>query len=223
MTAIEGASSLSNPERKLIRPHEIIKTHALEFVQALFSNHENVGESLVWNPDQTKSLITIVDKYTFNLDQATSRPCIVANRGPQGWMKTSGFRQFQGEDIKTGTRYYIDLIRGTVTLSCFAREGLEAEEIAGIVFEAFQTFRDPLRKLHQRGRLMPQHLGFFRVESSQMGEEALVKSDSRPDLSVVPVAISAMVQRRWSTRPNARKLKAINVGVNATGLSPDTE
>ncbi|KKL57237.1 hypothetical protein LCGC14_2237450, partial [marine sediment metagenome] len=200
-TNTESAASLHDPSRKYIRPHQIIKAHALEFVQLLFSDGENVGPNLVWNEDQEQSRILIVDKYVFNLEQVSTRPAIVANRGPQGWMRTSGFRQHQGTNMRTGERTYIDLVRGTVTLSCFARQGLEAEEIAGIVFEGFQTFRDVLRKLHQRGRLMPQHLGFFRVESSQMGEEALVKSDSRPDLSVVPVAIAATVQRRWSLRP----------------------
>jgi hypothetical protein len=215
--SVESAASLHDPKRKYPRPHEIIKSHALEFLQLMFSSEENVGPELVWNIEQEQSCITIVDKYVFNLDQVSSRPAIVANRGPQGWMRTSGFRQFQGENMRTGERTYTDLVRGTVTLSCFAREGLEAERIAGIVFEAFQTFRDVLRKLHQRGRLMPQHLGFFRVESSQMGEEALVKSDSRPDLSVVPVAVAATVQKRWSLRPNARKLREVQVNVNASG------
>jgi len=219
VAGVEGASSIHDPRIKYIRPHQIIKNHALEFVQLLFMDNENVGDDLSWDQDQEKSHITIVDKYVFNLEQVSTRPAIVANRGPQGWMKTSGFRQFQGENMRTGERTYLDLIKGTVTLSCFSKQGLEAEEIAGIVFEGFQTFRDVLRKLHQRGRLMPQHLGFFKVESSMMGEEALVKSDSRPDLSVVPVAIAATVQRRWSLRPNARKLRGINVGVNATGLA----
>ena len=218
---VEGATSLHDPTRQYLRPHQIIKGHALEFLQSLFSSEENVGPTLLWNPDQEKGFITIVDKYVFNLDQVSTRPAIVANRGPQNWGKISGFRQFQGENMRTGERTYLDLVRGTITLSCFSREGLVAEEIAGIVFESFQTFRDVLRKLHPRGRLMPQHLGFFRVESMQMGEEALVKSDSKPDLSVVPVAVAATVQRRWSLRPNARKLQGISVGVNASGVTPE--
>lgn len=223
MTAViggtESATSLHDPSRKYHRPHEIIKGHALEFLQLLFADEQNVGPDLVWSPDQDKSRITIVDKYTFNLEQVSTRPAIVANRGPQGWMRTSGFRQFQGENMRTGERTYLDLVRGSVALSCFAREGLEAEKIAGIVFEGFQTFRDVLRKLHKRGRLMPQHLGFFRVEASQMGEEALVKSDSSPDLSVVPVAVAATVQRRWSLRPNARKLEKITVKLKGSAIS----
>ena len=54
-----------------------------------------------------------------------------------------------------------------------------------------------------------------------MGEEALIKSDSRPDLSVVPVAISAIVQRRWVLQPkDGRKLQNIDVRTN---LSDDVQ
>jgi len=219
----DSPRSLHDPKKRYIRPHQLMKNRVLEFCQLLFSDPDNVGEDLRWDSDPEKSRITIVDKYTFNLAQVMTRPAIVANRGPQGWMRTSGFRQFQGENIKTGERFYTDLVRGTITLSCFAREGLEAEEIAGIIFESVQSLRDVLRKLHPRGRLMPQHLGFFKVESSQMGEEALVKSSSRPELSVVPVAIAAIVQRRWSVRPNARKLRNISVRTSALGIVPGVE
>ena len=216
----ESQRSLHDPEKKYHRAHQVIKALALEFCQSLFSDAENVGEDLVWSPDADKSKIRIVDKYQFNFDQVQSRPAIVANRGPQIFTKSSGFRQHQETNMRTGSRTHIDLVKGSVTLSCFAREGLEAEDIAGIVFEALQSFRDVLRKLHHQGRIAPQHHGFFRIEAAQMGEEALVKSDSRPDLSVVPVALSAMVQRRWLVRPKARKLRDITVKTNAAGVAP---
>jgi hypothetical protein len=208
--AQDNARSLRDPNRRYPQGHQVIKNYALEVCQLLFSG-ENPFD-LHWDANQEKSTITIVDKYSFNLDQVGASPAIVANRGPMAWMKTSGFRQLQSLDPKTGVRTYTDLARGGVTLSCFSRSGEEAENIGGFVFEAFQILRDVLRKSGNQGRMVPNHLGFFRIEAMTLGEEALVKSGSRPSLSVVPVAISAMVQRRWAVSSrSAPKLQGIDV------------
>jgi hypothetical protein len=197
-------------------PHQVIKNYALEVCQLLFAAGNPTGYH--WDPDPAKSHILIVDKHSFNLDVVATTPTIVANRGPQGWMRTSGFRQLQSLDLKTDRRTYTDLVRGGVILSCFSRHGLEAEDLAGYLFESFQVFRDVLRKIARQGTLVPHHLGFFKIEASNMGEEALVKSDSRPEISVVPVAIQASIQRRYAVEPrNPRKLQKINVRTSRSG------
>ena len=204
----DNARSLHDETRRYTRPHEVIKNYALEVCQLMF--REGNPLRYVWDPDQEKSHILIVDKYSFNLDQVAQTPTIVANRGPQSWMRTSGFRQMQSIDMRTDRRTHTDMVQGSVVLSCFSRQGLEAEDIAGYLFEGFQQIRDVLRKIASRGIMVPTHLGFFKVEANQMGEEALVKSNSRPDLSVVPVALSVMVQRRWAVTPrDGRKLKNV--------------
>lgn len=208
-TSQDNARSLHDEGVVYAEPHQVIKNYALEVCQLLFYEGNKIG--FTWDRDQERTQITIVDKHAFNMDQVNFQPAIVANRGPQAWMRTSGFRQMQSEDPRTGERTYTDLIRGSVTLSCFSKQGLEAESIAGYLFAAFQQLRDVLRKLAGRGRMVPNHLGFFKVEATTMGEEALVKSNSRPDMSVVPVAVAAMVQRRWSVTPKARPLQKIDV------------
>lgn len=211
----DNARSLHDETKRYVRPHQIIKNYALEVCQLMFSGGGPIN--IHWDPDQEKTQILIVDKYSFNLDQVASTPAIVANRGPQSWMRSSGFRQMQSMDMRTDRRTHTDMVQGSVVLSCFAREGIEAEEIAGFLFEGFQQIRDILRKIGSRGIMVPGHLGMFKIESSSMGEEALVKSNSRPDLSVVPVALSVMVQRRWAVTPANMKLQNVDLRTSRNG------
>ena len=211
----KSVRSLHDPNVEYPHAHEVIKNWALEVTQLMFAEGNPTGH--VWSADQAKTGIFVVDKYTFNLDQVGTCPTIVANRGPIQWTGSSGFRQLQSLDFRTGRRVHTDLVRGGVVLSCFARHGLEAETIAGHVWEGFQVLRDVLRKLPREGSMVPSHLGFFRIEATSMGEEALVQGDSRPDMSVVPVSISAMVQRRYAVTPNARKLENIFVRTSRSG------
>lgn len=212
----DNARSLHSQQRRYYMPHQVIKNYALEICQLLFAEGNPTGYA--WDQDQSKTEIMIVDKHSFNLDSVGTTPTIVANRGPQGWMRTSGFRQMQSMDLRTDRRVYTDLVRGGVILSCFSRHGLEAEDLAGYLFESFQVLRDVLRKLARQDTLVPHHLGFFKIEASNMGEEALVKSDSRPEISVVPVAIQASIQRRYAVQPrDSRKLQKINVRTSRSG------
>lgn len=209
----DNARSLHNEDRRYVWTHQVIRGFCLEVAQLLF--YEGNPTGFVWNIEQEKTKITIVDKFSFNLDRVGTNPAIVASRGPIFWANTSGFRQMQSMDMRTDRRTYTDLARGGCVLSCFSKEGLEAEDLAGYLFESFKALRDVLRKLATRGIIAPTHLGFFKIEAASMGEEALVKSTSRPDLSVVPVAIQAMVQRRMSVEPkNQETLRKVVVRTN---------
>jgi len=186
---------------RTIDTHQIIKQIGTEFLQLMYSE-SGPDTRCTWNEEIETSEIHITDKYSFNLDDVKVRPAIVANRGPTRWSNSSGFQQIQEIDFKTEQQIGTDLIQGSVVFNCFSKEGLEAEAIAGDVFDWFRLFRKPLRKT-----------GLFRVQSTTMGEEALVKSDSRPDLSVVPVQVEASVQVRWSIQPYARTLQSIVVSI----------
>lgn len=211
----DNARSLHDETKRYVRTHQVIKNYALEVAQLLFYEGNPLG--YCWDINQEKTEITIVDKYSFNLDQVGTKPAIVVNRGPLNWMKTAGFRQVQEINLRTDSRTHTDLVRGGAVMSCFSRQGLEAEDIAGYLYDSIQSLRDVLRKLGGRGIMAPNHLGFFRIEATSMGEEALVKSDSRPEVSVVPVALIAMVQRRWCVTPDARKLQDITVRTSRSG------
>lgn len=212
----DNARSLHDENRRYVWPHEVIKGYALEVAQLLFYEGNPLG-NIVWSPDESASQITICDKYAFNLAQVGTTSAIVANRGPLQWARSSGFRQMQSMDMRTDRRTYTDLVAGSVVLSCFSRSGAEAELIAGYLFESFQALRDVLRKLATRGIMRASHLGMFKIDAAQMGEEALVKGGSRPEVSVVPVAIQARVQRRWSVEPQGQqKLRNVALRTSTT-------
>jgi hypothetical protein len=199
--------SIRSPN-KAISTDQIIKQIGVEFLQMMYSN-DGPQTSHLWSPDLQESELQITDKYSFNLDDVQARPIIVANRGPVRWSNTSGFQQMQEMNPRTARTVHTDLIAGSVIFNCFSKEGIEAEGIAGNVFEWFRVFRKPLRKS-----------GLFSVQSTTMGEEALVKSDSRPDMSVVPVQIEASVQVRWSIEPYAPTLRNIVVSIgNVTSIA----
>jgi hypothetical protein len=213
----DNVRSVHDAKVRQPRPWEIIKNLALEACQLLFLEPDN-PMGYRWDPDEGKTQIVIVDKHSFNLERVGTKPAIVASRGPILFLKTSGFQQLQSLDMRTDTRTYTDLARGGVILSCFSEAGLEAEDLAGFVLQSFQAFRHVLRKIGRQGIMVPNHLGFFKIEATNMGEEALVKSDSRPSLSVVPVAIQAHVQRRWSVTPrSARKLNQVVIRTSSGG------
>ena len=197
--------SIRSPNER-IETHQIIKQLGLEFLQVMHSE-DGPGTDRIWTEDPQQSEIMIVDKYTFNLDDVNVRPAIVANRGPQRWGNSSGISQLQEMDPRTAKRIHTDLINGSVIFNCFAKDGIEAETIAGNVFDWFRVFRIPLRKS-----------GFFKIDSAMIGEEALVKSDSTPDLSVVPVQVNASIQVRWSIEPRATRLRAIKALIGQVTL-----
>ena len=82
------------------------------------------------------------------------------------------------------------------------REGVEAEQIAHLVFQSFKQFRPVLQKF-----------GFFSIKSLNIGAETLVEQEGADDrTTIVPVYVSAMIQDRWVLREDAaRELKQIIV------------
>jgi hypothetical protein len=204
--AQDHPTSLHDGVTPLPSAHKVLKNYLLEYCQLVFDGR---NFPLTWSDDPSKTQINIVDKYAFNLDQVTQNPAVVASRGPQAWTNQGGIGRRQSVDLKTGRATYTELVRGAVTLSCFAKSGLQAEDMAGFLFESLQAFRFVLRNRTSAGT-MGVKPGLFKVEAVTMGEEALVKSNSRPNLSVVPVAVAAMVQRRWSVEArDARKLRQV--------------
>jgi hypothetical protein len=207
------ARSLRIPDREL-RSGRILKIYALDFLQMMYSQPKARKH---WDADPERTEILIVDKYTFNLKAVQKRPAIVANRGPAHFLKASGLRKMKETDLVTNTRTFADLIEGTVTLSCFSKEGEEAEDIALDVFEWFNDFSEAIR-IRQSFRNPLDRRGFFRVDSVSIGEEALVKTDSKPDLSVVPVQIRALVERHWMLSASTGKLKNIKFTLTRGGV-----
>jgi hypothetical protein len=102
--------------------------------------------------------------------------------------------------MTTGDTTFTDLLTGSVAFSIISREGIEAEQIAHIVFNSFKFFRTVLAKY-----------GFFTIKSLNMGASSLVVQEGdNDDLNLIPVYIQADVQDRWVLSDDAaKKLKKI--------------
>jgi hypothetical protein len=174
-----------------------LKRTALEFLQILFS--ERAPGSFHFDHDDTKTEIIISDLHAVDLKMAGMRPAIVAVRGPLSW-QGPGLGNVLGRDIPTGSYTFKELLTGSLALSCVSREGIEAEQIAHLVFNSFKYFRPVLQKY-----------GFFQIKSLSIGGESLVEIDGSNDMMVVvPIMISAMIEDQWTLEETAvRQLRQI--------------
>lgn len=174
-----------------------LKRTALEFLQILFS--ERAAGSFRFDHDDTKTEIIISDMHAVDLKMAGMRPAIVAVRGPLSW-QGPGLGSVMGRDIPTGRYTFKELLTGSLALSCVSREGVEAEQIAHLVFNSFKYFRPVLQKY-----------GYFQIKSLSIGGESLVEIEGSNDMMVVvPIMISAMIEDQWILEETAeRKLRQI--------------
>ena len=161
------------------------KDAVLSLLQEFFSKEKNAGEFL-FNRDPSLSRILIADKYTINLEDGEKTPASVVMRGAQAWGRRGidGFLGWEGKNV--GERR-TDLVQGAFNCTCMSRQGLEAENLAHVVFAFFTYFKSVLRDSVK---------GLHDIQGVVLGEELIAKSDSDVDVSVVPVQLSLLLQ--WS-------------------------
>lgn len=172
-----------------------MKRTALEFLQILFSTR--ASGSLHYDQDDTKTDIQIADINAADLSVINLRPAVIVARGPLNWQGL-GLGSNSVEKVNTRTRetFYNDLLVGSLSISCISNQGIEAEQIAHLVFNSFKFFNSVLRK----------H-GFFSVKSLNIGAESLVEQEGSSDETyIVPVYITAQIQERWSLEPKAARV-----------------
>jgi len=174
-----------------------LKRTALEFLQILFN--QRVEGSFHYDQDDTKTEILIADIHAVDTQAVGVRPAIIGIRGPLSWQDV-GIGSMEMRDMTTGKYTFSGLLNGTVALSCISREGIEAEQIAHLVFNSFKMFRPVLQKY-----------GFFSIKSLNIGAETLVEQEGADDrTTIVPVYISASIQDRWIMEDSqAQQLKQI--------------
>lgn len=188
--SIEGGLNIPNAA-------VFLKRTALEFLQILFA--ERPLGSFHYDQDDTKTEITISDVHAVDLKMAGMRPAIVAVRGPLSW-QGPGLGAVLERDIPTGRHTFKELLAGSLALSCISREGVEAENIAHLVFNSFKYFRPILQKY-----------GYFTIKSLGIGGESLVEIEGSTDMMVVvPITVSAMIEDQWILEETAsRRLQKI--------------
>ena len=176
-----------------------LKRTTLEFLQVIFKNRAD--GSFRYDEDDTRSEVQISDIHATDFAQVAKRPAIVAVRGPMSWQGTGlGGGSVESMKISTGSTRMNDILTGSVAFSCISREGVEAEQLAYLVFNSFKFFRPVLQKY-----------GFFSIKSMNIGAESLVETSGADEKTVVvPVYVTAQIQDRWRLEENvARRLEKI--------------
>lgn len=178
-----------------------LKRTGLEFLQIIFGSRAQ--GCMKYDDDDMKTEIQIKDIHAVDLTAVATRPMIVGVRGPLSWQGMGlGGNSMESRSMKSGDYMFNDLLTGSVAFSCISREGIEAENIAHLVFNSFKFFSPILKKY-----------GFFSIKSLNLGAEALIEQEGSDDkTTVVPVYVTAQIQDRWALSDDAaRQLRNIIV------------
>jgi hypothetical protein len=172
-----------------------LKRTALEFLQVIFSNRAE--GSFRYDEDDTRTEIQISDVHATDFAKVAKRPAIVAVRGPMSWQGTGlGGGAVESRTMSTGSTRMNDLLTGSIAFSCISREGIEAEQLAYLVFNSFKFFRPVLQKY-----------GFFTIKSMNIGAESMIEAAGPEEVTVVvPVYVTAQVQDRWRLDESVARL-----------------
>lgn len=157
-----------------------IKRFFLSFLQAYFQQNTRYN----WSANQQQTTINIYDKFAMDLDKVQLKPSLVVSRGYMRWLYTN-IGQKYSVDLFSGNTTFTDLLAGSVTINCLAKNGLVAEELAIIVRNALTTFKEQLKAN-----------GLHRVNNITIGEERTLSVTSEVELVVVPVNIE-FTKQSW--------------------------
>lgn len=114
------------------------------------------------------------------------RPQVVISRGPI--RPVSGIiADFKCADVSTGIQEFVDLFETTITINCLARNGLEAEEIASMVFGYVKFNREEILKK-----------GFLKIDQPIISEEQVLSASSDFELFNVTVVFSVIYAVKWT-------------------------
>lgn len=150
----------------------IIKRIFLSFFQAFFAQHSKY----TWT-SSVDTKILILDKYSMDMAPLDKKPAIIVSRGYMRFMGTSIGQKLR-QSLYSDNVTYTDLLAGSMTFNCLAKNGLVCEELALTVRNCLIGFR---KQLLQNG--------IHTINSIVVGEESTVRADSDLVLQVVPVQI----------------------------------
>ena len=179
-----------------------VKYIFLAFLQGWFATHPRYTWSLA---DPALSKVLILDKYSYNIKTAGKKPAIILSRGPMRWLNTS-IAQRDIIDIRSGAESYTDLLEGTISFNCISKEGLEAEELASIVFNIITAYKNKLRSA-----------GLHTIGHISISEEQAIKIDSEPNVSAITVNVQYTKQATVRVAPKFYNMAVVKT---ATFVEP---
>lgn len=182
-----GPHDYIDPNRFFPNSLQFMEGSILQFLQALFSNFPVGVNAYHYDDSPDLSEIMIEGQSTDNLRTVDTRPKIVVARGPVN-INLAGINGGVGSaNITQWKTQRANIRSGTVGVSCFSREDMEADRLAEICADAIESFSPVIRKL-----------GYLQIHAAQIGQRALIKSDARPELSVTPVLVRVQLTKNYN-------------------------
>ncbi|MBC8436887.1 hypothetical protein H8D85_01035 [bacterium] len=83
---------------------------------------------------------------------------------------------------------YVDLLKGSITINCISKHGLQAEEIANLTFLALTGLKGDLYKR-----------GIHSIHNLSIGEEQILRSASDVELVTVPITFYYTMEKQVTT------------------------
>ena len=174
-----------------------VKYLFITFLQELFSE----DSKFTWNSNVRNTKFIISDKNAIDLGVVEKKPALIISRGAMAWTFTSfsrsganpEFLYKDGKETLAGplgsadsikNSSVTDLLRASVTITCVAKHGVLAEELANLVFTALTANKTDLRAN-----------GIHKIQALSFGEEQILKSSSGIDLSAVAVQMQYLTQK----------------------------
>jgi hypothetical protein len=164
-----------------------IKYMFVGFLQGFFSGQTRYK----WSSNIQNTKTIIADKNAIDIGVVERRPSIILSRGNLGWAYATRGQGSLGLSPKVSQTVgelgmassedstLTDLIQGSLTINCIAKYGLQAEELANLVFFALSGNK---QKFFDRG--------LHSLTGLAIGEESILRSNSDIELTAVPVSLT---------------------------------
>lgn len=179
------------------------------WLQGLFS--QRPPNMYKWSENDTESEILIYDHNPTSTEQTNKRPFITTRRGVATLMGSSRdqtmTRDFSGDNV-----LYSDIMQTSMSFTCVAREGIEAQEIAYLVSRMIPVFKASIQKA---GRIhwISNQIQVF-PETSH-GE--IIQGSSHPEWRAVQVSVPFSIQDVISAEKGFYNvLRAVNLHMGIT-------
>lgn len=116
----------------------------VRWLQGLFSQREVSNRR--WDPNPTETEIIISSAHPTETEETNKRPIIVVGRGNAQWSGV-GRDQTLTRTLSGDQKRLSDIIHTSAIISCIAREGVEAQELAYIVSRMVPVFKADIQRI----------------------------------------------------------------------------
>jgi len=169
------------------RQQDIPLDTLIQFLRELFKEHPE----LPYSDDIRLTKIRIMDVYSLRLQEPELFPAIAIRRLPHRWSRKM-IGRLKGLSRKLNEKSQMDFVYGSCVAQCISSEGLEAEQIASIVFHSLVMFKADLAKG-----------GLYMLEVAELGEETPIEMSSEIETVMVPVTLRYIYPVSWKISPES--------------------